>query len=190
MGKYWHFGHINGLDTVDVDNDGKVEIVFWGINDTEDTTHQEFGVIVVLDPSKIVGDRRSTTAPGFAFEESGAEIFYIKIPRSDIDEIRHVNSGINGMERGPDNSLTFSMGTDFRFHYSFSTTMGVIDVKSNNSTDGYYASLAEQGKVRGRIDDKYLDNLRNGVRYWDGKEWRKEVVRVKHENQLTMTNGQ
>jgi hypothetical protein len=59
--------------------------------------------------------------------------------------------------------------------------MKVLDVKSTSWTNIYYDNLAETEKVIGKIDQQYLNNLKNGVTYWDGKKWRKEVVKVKNE---------
>jgi len=63
--------------------------------------------------------------------------------------------------------------------------MRILQVKSYNTTDRLHLMLAEQGKVKGKIDKKYLEDFKNSVRYWDGKEWRREVVQVNHDLQLT-----
>jgi len=68
----------------------------------------------------------------------------------------------------------------FAFDYIFSSDMKIATVKSMNNTDAVYASLVQKGKLTGKIDQAYLDNLKYGIRYWDGKEWRKEWSMVRH----------
>jgi hypothetical protein len=39
----------------------------------------------------------------------------------------------------------------------------------------------QEGKMVVKLDSMYFGNLKHGVKYWDGKEWRKEVVRVEYD---------
>lgn len=55
VGEYWHFGYVGAIYAMDLDNDGKKEIVCCGMNDANGNVTGRYGVIVVLDPSKIVG---------------------------------------------------------------------------------------------------------------------------------------
>jgi hypothetical protein len=52
-----------------------------------------------------------------------------------------------------------------------------VDADRRKKIDGLYK---EARKLSGKIDQAYLDNLKNGIRYWDGREWRKEWAMVKH----------
>lgn len=196
IGKYWHFGGLNGFDTVDIDGSGKRKLIVRGINDIDDGTHQEFGVIIVLDPSKIIGESKSTATPGYKMAVSNAEEYYVRFPRSDLDDILRSHPVPARTRLESDNTLKFFVfsdavdGYNVFFEYIFSRDMRVVQVKSNNGTDRVYAELAGQGKFTGSIDHEYLDRLKNGVRYWDGKQWRKEVVRVRHEDGLSIVKGQ
>ncbi|MEK9138026.1 MAG: hypothetical protein AAB393_12945 [Bacteroidota bacterium] len=66
--------------------------------------------------------------------------------------------------------------------------MQLLQVKSTTWTNQTHAEQVEQGKLKGRIDDAYLQNLKDGVRYWDGEQWAKGRVRVKQQDQLVMVN--
>ncbi len=56
--------------------------------------------------------------------------------------------------------------------------MKILRVKSNNDIDRLHDLLVNEGKLTGKLDQSYLDALKDGVRYWDGKEWRKQVTMV------------
>lgn len=186
LGKYWHFGALCALYAVDVDGDGRNEIVACGSNDAQDTTQGEFPIVAVLDPRKITGNSRSIVCPGFDLPPSDAEISYIKFPDADIN-IALKHNGLTGfMYFDGADVLQFQVisalpdGTRWHLHYYFSKQMAPLYVKSDNTTDRLHARLRDEGKVTGTIDNAYLENLKNGIRYWDGREWRKEVVRVNH----------
>jgi hypothetical protein len=51
-------------------------------------------------------------------------------------------------------------------------------VKSTTWTDKFYDNLTQQGKVDGKIDSVYLNKLKKGVLYWDGKDWTQNVTKI------------
>jgi len=185
LGQYWHFGAISSLYAVDVDGDGCNEIIACGENNTHDTTQSEFPMVAVLDPKKIIGKTRSSICTGFDLPPSDAEIDYIKFPDADINVALKQKSVTNFMLFDGLDVLQFHVsselpdGTRWHFHYYFSRQMIPLYVKSENGADRVHAQLRDEGKVTGTIDNAYLENLKDGIRYWDGREWRKEVVRVK-----------
>lgn len=139
----------------------------------------------MLDPDKVVGDGKSTTTPEFGFPFSQAEMYYIRLPLSDLHEFYKINANVSGISDIDDKGILFEVVSrpaglteSISFQYYFNRDMSICEVKSNNTTDRIYNRLVEQGKFTGRIDSAYLLNLKSGVRYWDGKGWRKEVVRV------------
>ncbi len=69
--------------------------------------------------------------------------------------------------------------------YSFGQDMSVVNVPFETNTARLHQQLVRDGKLAGEFDRTYLDNLKNGVRYWDGKEWRKEVCRVNAPSVIT-----
>ena len=188
LGTYWHFGLVLALYSFDLKGDGSQEIILCGKNDVNDTTHEEFSSVAVLDPLKIIGQRRSTTCPGFELPPSDAEMFYLKFPRVDIDDVNHTSSAIYKMEKSDSATLKFKMGNfdNWMFDFFIDHTMRVLETKSYDRTDILHKQLEEQGKLSGTIDRAYLENLKKGVRYWDGREWRKEATQVSHEGEVSM----
>jgi len=186
LGKYWHFGGLSFLHAVDVNGDGRNEIIACGSNDTQDTTQGEFPVVAVLDPRKITGNTRSSVCPGFFLPPSDAEIDYIKFSDADLGVALKQNSFTDFMVFDGADALEFHVasklpdGSHWNLHYYFSKQMAPLYVKSENTIDRIHARLRDEGKVTGTIDQAYLEDLKNGIRYWDGREWRKEVVKVNH----------
>jgi hypothetical protein len=185
LGKYWHFGNLNGIYALDVNNDGKKEILLTGINDLNEESYHQQPAIVVLYPSNVVESGKSTTAPEFGFPFSTAEMYCIRLPLSDLHEFYKINASVSGIADINDKEILFEvvsraaeLAEAFSFQYYFNRDMSIREVKSNNTTDRIHSQLVSQGKLTGKIDSAYLSNLKNGVRYWDGREWQKQLVRV------------
>jgi hypothetical protein len=190
LGQYWHFGVMFGMFAADLNGDGKKELILTGRNDTLDSLHQEFPAIAVLDPMRIVGKKKSAASAGFALQESDAEIYYLRLPVSPLSAALDKYEQVHNLTQDRDGTLAFSVGNavnsadpDFAdYEYRFSRNLQILEVKSTDVTDRLYARKAREGLVKGKIDAAYLNALKNGVRYWDGREWRKEVVKVQHES--------
>ncbi len=187
LGQYWHFGFVR-MSLDDLDRDRKNELVLMGGNDTQDSTHNEFPAIVVLDPTKIVGAKKSVAVPGFHLPVSDAELYYVKLPTSSMSKALLKREGVFRLTNQSENFLTFLVSSDAEesdsqvtFEYIFTRDMKIAQVKSDDTNPAVYEKLAKEGKLTGKLDQKYLDDLKNGVRYWDGKEWVKEPVKIRHE---------
>ncbi len=193
IGRYWHFGNLGIMYSADVNSDGKEEIVAVGINDVDDEKELSWPAIVVLDPSNIVSDKKSKTASRFSFPFSDAELYYVRLPLSDINVALKLNASVGSLDISRSDVFNFAVtgnasedNFSFQFQYIFSRDMSPLEVKSSTASDRTHALLVQAGKLTGTIDKQYLENLRQGIRYWDGKEWRKEVVRVTAKPQLTI----
>ncbi|MBA4311874.1 MAG: hypothetical protein C0417_04495 [Chlorobiaceae bacterium] len=187
IGRYWHFGYFMSMFPLDVNNDGKEELVLCGKNDTPDSINQEYPVIAVIDPLKIIGDTKSTACPGFNWKFSDAELFYIRFPRSDINDQLKCIPQVNSMNVESESDISFFSPIsgdyaeqDLGFDFYFSKNLKIRRVKSNSAIIRFRANMVNKGKLAGEIDQPYLDNLKNNIRYWDGKKWRKEWTMVKH----------
>lgn len=180
LGTYWHLGSMLGMYEIDLTGDGRKEIVLCGRNDTNDTTRQEFGFVAVLDPARIIGEQRATTCSGYHVSPSEAEIYYLRFPRSDIDSVDYTGAGITRITEIDPTKFKFLMSNfdTWSIDFILDHQLHVLEVKSYDNTDAYRKSLVDKGRLTGTIDVAYLENLKNGVRYWDGQQWRKEVMKV------------
>ncbi len=184
MGAYWHFGSLQCTYHA-----AAGRLVIGGKNDSEDTTLGGYPFVAVVDPSSIVGERRSVSSPGYAMEPSDAEMYYLQLPKSDIDEAAYTSGMTSSISDEDSTTLRILVTSgyplpkgirNFSFEYFFDRELRPLRAKSTNDTDALHAELAKEGKVRGAIDNTYLEALKNGIRYWDGKGWRSERVMVKH----------
>ncbi len=185
IGEYWHFGYFGSIYSLDLDGDGKKEIVCCGTNDANGDMTKRFGVIVVLEPSMIQGKIESACTSGFGFAATGAELYYLRLPQTDMQQDQDVGVVQNMLTTRYENEDIMSFwyvagGTGATLEYIFSKQMRVLDVKTSTAFEDLHARLAKEGEVTAKIDKEYLEKLKTGVRYWDGKEWRKGVVRVEH----------
>ena len=185
IGKYWHFGQMMSAHEVDLFGNGKKQILLCGVNQANELTTGQFSVIAVVDPTQIVGTTEATTTRGFGFGPSAAELYYIRIPESNM-------ALAMGFKQGPPNlisaesepQLRFSVNSSSNeqepgFEYVFAKDMRIQTIKYNSQDVLLHAKLKSEGKISTTFDEKYLDDLKSEVRYWDGKEWRKEATRVR-----------
>ncbi len=184
IGEYWHFGNMATLQLRDVDGDGKDELLVGGQNDDLQTPLKNFPCLVVLNPDKITGKKRSTVSPFFKLDASDAEVNYIRFPVADLYKPIGLTPSCYRVEPFDDQQFLLLIGTltstkeDVNMSFILDKTLKVTDVKSNDVTDRVYASQAKKGIPKGAIDQAYRDDLKQKVRYWDGKVWKKEVTKV------------
>lgn len=193
LGEYWHFGDIACMVMTDLEGDGRQELVIAGIDDAKDTVVAgSIPFIAVLDPHKITGGGKSSASEGFHLPVSNAEIYYIGLRRSLLTSVMHENEFVVKVERDLPDALTFLAGQSFSigtaaWEYIFNHDMSLRTVKSTSVSGQLSQRLREMGKLPKASEQQILDELKEGVRYWDGKEWRKDVARVRHSEELTVT---
>ena len=179
IGSYWKFGHGFGLAAVDLRNDGKKEIIITGCDDENNCA-----VVIALDPQKIIGRQECTTNRGFGFHASYAELYQIRFPKTDMDlAVPLSKPRIMTVLYETDSTIGFSytnpqvdINPNYVIQYIFSKNMQLIDIKPGDATLRTHQRLRGEGKVRGDIDSAYIANLKRGVEYWDGKQWRRNGV--------------
>ncbi len=186
MGKYWHYGNFKAYP-IDSYHDGVREVAITGEDDISDMSDSAFDFVAILDPSKIIGNKESSVTRGFGFPASNAELYYIRLPITDIQRAQGIGPEQRILRDSNDSTLYVSIGRDFmdnspgdwEFDFIFNLKdMKVQQVKFANPTQQTFAALKKEGKVHGTFDEQYLENLKNGVRYWNGKEWVKEATGV------------
>ena len=193
LGEYWHFGQFSSMVFKDLRNSGTDELIAGGSNDTKDISHEEFPMITILRPDAILGQKKATACRNFLLNSSDAEIFYIELPRSDLDTLYHTHGIVARITENDEHTLEATVvsgvlgGTHFDFHYYFDHAMRLLRVKSNNNTDALHQNLVDENKLKGRIDPPYLNNLKNQIRYWNGKAWVSEVTEV-HQTSVVAIN--
>jgi hypothetical protein len=184
LGEYWHFGHLLRPRTVPSAAGSGEFVILMGSNDADSNGGGHFPIIAVLDPSKITGRSEATATRGFGLPASSAEVAYIRIPRSDIDDGLH--SAISVIRVMPGNDRRWSFIVEGMndttiisgFEYVFDASWRIEAVLSVDGNARIRAGLLEKGLVHGQIDQQYLDALKNSVEYWDGHRWMREFSLV------------
>jgi hypothetical protein len=80
-GLYVHCGHLNDMKVIDLDNDGRREIILCGVNNS-----MRAACLIALDPAHIGG--YSPFAPGYEVDDiaPAQELAYVLIPRTIVGE--------------------------------------------------------------------------------------------------------
>ena len=180
LGEYWHFGHLSCTRTVQSATASREDVILIGSNDLEDSTGHKFPVIVVLDPSQIVGRSEATGTRGFGFTASKAEVAYIRIPHSDMDDALRVDVSIAKLMPADGKHWSFIVtGNDLAnrscFEYVFDSDWRIESVLSTDTNAHVRARMQEKGLVHGQIDQRYLNALKNSVEYWNGHQWTNDL---------------
>ena len=178
IGKFWHFGQLAMIGSIDTDHDGQDEVLFFGLNDVPfpDIT---FGVASVLDPKKIIGNTESAATKGFGFPTSQGEKLYLRFPRSDIDSALKVQT-LPSRIQIEQNTISVYMKTNIDpaiapdFEYVFSQEMKPLSVKGNDPSARFYENLKKQGIVKGIYGNAYFEQLKNAIEYFNGEGWQKK----------------
>jgi hypothetical protein len=182
LGEYWHYGHFGGIYKVRLLSPRPADYaVLTGINDAADSAGISFGAIVVLDPLKIIGTSESSASRGFGFDKASAEVYYIRLPESDVYRAFGGKYGVRSLRANADQWLSFlvhQITKDVAIEFVFSRNMVLKEVRPTDGFDRLHAQLLKERKISSTYDASYLESLKRGVQYWDGRQWRNEVVTV------------
>jgi hypothetical protein len=191
LGQYFHFG-VGSIAVINIQ--GQRRIVYFGENDVNEPDSLNFAVICILDPLKIIGKTEASDSRGFGLPVSNADLFVIRFPLSDMNYLWHSKASTSSINSTATNGVKTinvwvngiysddksQVGNDPAFEYILSEDMHILEVKYSGRTLKLRQQLVSQGKLQGTFDQTYLENLKKGVRYWDGKLWQKEPTIVKH----------
>lgn len=180
LGKYIHYGHFWGIYAVDFE--GRKTIVLCGIDDKYDKP-----VIVVLDPQKIVGTTYSTTHPEFGTSAMQPEIYHVGLPHSLFDIGEKPKPRVVGKLLDSESAISFwvtnAHSNDKGYYqayleYTFTKDMAIYDIQLKDASRRLYERWKKEGKIHEKLDDRYLHKLKGKIRYWDGRQWKSNRVKV------------
>ncbi len=186
LGEYWHFGNFRAGYAVDLENNGIDELILIGSNDAGPGDADNVPVIVVLDPSKIIGESEATSTMGFGFPASQAELYYIRLNLDEICRAFHSHTIMEKLFSTSENVLRFTThgyapdhGLTFpNFEFIFDKHLNPVEVKNEDQTVREMERLKKQGKTSIVLDAVYMKKIRYAIRYWDGEKWTEDVKKV------------
>jgi hypothetical protein len=176
LGNYVHPGHLFNLKYADINNDGITEIFTYGISNAF-----KEACICVLDPRFISGHAPLTDRYKVTGYTAGQEIAYILIPKTIIgkavDRLTEWNTGnINEIY---ENNRTFVMsvldcdtklggaGYQITFDFDFNITA----IRGGDYYGILGKKLFQEGKIDRMPDEKYLEEYKKEIQYWDGDKF-------------------
>ncbi len=174
IGEYWHYGHLRSLQTVRIDGEPLEVLVASGINDAADTAGGSYGAIAIIDPRKIVGPGESGLTPHFGLPVTGAELYYIRLPLTDMEGATGYRGSVRQLTQLGEPTLNFDYTQEalrFGFNYEFDHSLAVRTVRINTGTEAVHQRLKSEGRIASTLNAEYTENLKRAVRYWNGEEW-------------------
>ncbi|MCF8305440.1 MAG: hypothetical protein K9I71_08360 [Ignavibacteriales bacterium] len=172
LGEFWHYGHFASVYDLDINSDGKNEIICFGVNDD-----YEEAAILVLDPRKIIGKVQSKVTNKF-FEIvngdsvflpcSDAELAYLRVEKNDLEKkLITKTTFIAEKVKNSSNQVAVykfrSNASGFLFH--FNNKLQIIDVTPTDGTKMFFNQLYFEGEIDYKLDEEYLLKLKNNVFY-------------------------
>ncbi len=178
LGEYWHPGWLR-IAAKDVDEDGIEEVLAVGYNNAF-----KKNVLAVLDPRNIDGYAPATTEFTPQGVSRAAEKFYILLPDPDLFQLPNrlpVSRGSDFLESG---SLAFktvryvSVGKlgsrAAEVFFDFDKHLNCVSVRVADEFADLHHIFEKEGKIKKKLDAQYFEDLRRGVKYWDGEKFVKE----------------
>jgi hypothetical protein len=184
LNEYWHSGHLQALKSMDLDNDGKEEILFGGANNGLNQA-----VIGVLNPNTMNGHSPATPPYIPQNQEWGTELYYILIPRTDIQSVaiqkRNTINQIKFYSNGIETIVMESLKDgDIPVHFHFDFQLNCTKVTDTDWFVVKHRQLEKEGKLTKKLNAEYWDELRQNVLFWNGKTFVKEATK----NQFSRTD--
>ncbi|MEM4723984.1 MAG: hypothetical protein QXP01_03140 [Candidatus Hadarchaeum sp.] len=137
---------------------------------------------MILDPRKMNGHAPAPPAYTPVNIPAGQEKFYILLPQTDVLKASNTKrNSVQAVRMTGDrllevHVLEIPVGDPPLpgLYYYFDSSLRCVRVDADDYFVKVYSKLEEQGKVRSRLDERYYEELRDGVRYWDGEKFVKK----------------
>ncbi|MDH4270525.1 MAG: VCBS repeat-containing protein [Candidatus Aminicenantes bacterium] len=166
LGEYWNSGSVNDMVAVDLDADGRKEIVGAGLNNE----YRKACVIALggagfRGASPNSGEFRSAEFP------TGGHIAYILLPRTEIDRMEYPYEGPEDIRLLANGN--FQVFTHIsRLFFEFRPDLTLQHVLSSHAFELLHQKYYSAGKVpKPYSEQEYIKPLEKEVLYFDGQGW-------------------
>ena len=165
LGEYWNSGRFSDYTFVDLNEDGKKEIVAIGLNN-------EFGkgCLVVFDPSEIKGGSAQSGYYKCKELELDSEKYYILFPRTDVDIDKYLVESIITIDVLKNHRLSVLTQLS-RIIYEFNYKLELQDVRFSHKFEQMHKEARLEGTIKSELNEEYRRNLEKGLLYCDGENW-------------------
>ncbi|MDI6803914.1 MAG: hypothetical protein QME58_08710 [Bacteroidota bacterium] len=172
LNEYWHSGNIHGLINRDLNNDGIEEIIATGENNGFNLAS-----LFVLDPLNFQGHSPAPEEYTPKDISIGNEKYYLLINRTDFKKYAsHPRNRVRGMRFTSDGDLIVSVTeeidkTEYSCIYLFDQTLKCISIDGEDKFVTLHNKYVADGRLSKKLDEQYFEDLRKGIRYWDGEKF-------------------
>jgi len=172
VSEYWHPGHIGQLKAKDFNQDGIDEIFLFDM----ENNGLNLAPLCILDPRNINGCAPSKKGYLLKNIPSGNEMYYIVFPRTDLAEFSERKRNFaQELEFTSDGFLRVVVKEvierlNYGLHYYFDRKMNCIKVGDDDVHSEFHKKLEKEGKLTKKLDEKYYEDLRKSILYWDGEK--------------------
>lgn len=170
-GEYWHSGALESGMAFDIDRTPGVELLLVGENNGFNRA-----VAVAVEPARITG--HSPAPPGYRPNgvPAGNEAAYLLFPPSDLNTVSRLRPACRGIVAEGAGSIiipTRELDGDrpLEMLYHLDAALSCWKVVPNDLHLAEHRRLLAEGKLTREPDAAYFEELRRGVRYWNGREF-------------------
>lgn len=166
LGEYWNSGRINDVAFLDLNNDGRKEIIIAGINN-----EYRKGFLAVFSSTLVRGGSPQKKNYYICTDlEPGTEKYYILIPRTDISLLEFVQEGVNQLNILKNKRLSI-LSTPSNVFFEFNYNLEIQEPRFSTVFEALNKKVVSEGKVNRVLNEEYRKNLVQGLLYYDGKTW-------------------
>lgn len=168
-GEYWNSGHLRDIAFVDLERDGRKEIVVSGQNN-----EYEKGCLIVFDADGVAGCSPQSVdkfvSPGIP---AGTQRAYVLFPRSDVGLSEFPTENATPIDVVSNDLIIVHMNfTALIFELGFDLVPRIA--RTSHTFEQLHKVARREGRVSSVLDDAYVDALRRGVLFWTGTGWSSE----------------
>ncbi len=172
IGEYWHSGYLIDYGFLDIDGDGKEEIILGGTNN-----EYRKGCLLVLDPENIHGGSPQTEEYRCSELSTGAELFYVLLPRTEVDKAEDDIGSINSIDLQKNQKILVYMRVS-HLYFEFNKDFSLHSINLSHIFKMKYETLYNTQTTMSWLQDKVRSELRDKILYYDGKAWVDQPTKV------------
>jgi hypothetical protein len=181
ISEFWHPGALEAFAKKKIQGGSGAELVFGGKNGL-------FGqaALLVMDPRQVEGLAPMPDSSKPKGIGPGSEKYYVLFPGSDIQQFWNDPAVVDEINLASDGTLEVIVDEkttshpDAQIHFIFDSTFSCIRVSGSNTFTWVHDEYKKEGKVSSVLDDRYFEELRKKVEYWDGDRFVNKVAMNKH----------
>ncbi len=175
IGEYWNSGRLMDLAFVDLDEDGRKEILVGAMNNEYARPS-----LIIFDVLSIRGSSPQKKNFYKCIDlEAGTEKYYILFPQVDIallDALMESLSRIDVLK----NKRLAATASLCRIIYEFDFNLRLQNIRLTHGTQILHKKAVSEGKVTSVLNEDYKNGLEKDFLYFDGEKWVLEPTRNKN----------